>query len=95
MINTARGALIDPIALTEELVSGRLNAVLDVTEPEPLPPDSPLHRLPNVLLTPHIAGSLGNELERLGAAVVEEVERLVAGLPLRHQVSRADLERVA
>jgi phosphoglycerate dehydrogenase-like enzyme len=95
LINTSRGALIDPIALTDELVSGRLNAVLDVTEPEPLPPDSPLHRLPNVLLTPHIAGSLGNELERLGAAVAEEIERLVSGLPLRHQVLRRDLERVA
>jgi phosphoglycerate dehydrogenase-like enzyme len=95
LINTSRGALIDPAALTDELVSGRLNAVLDVTEPEPLPPDSPLHRLPNVFLTPHIAGSLGNELERLGAAVVEEIERLAAGLPLRHQVLRTDLERVA
>ena len=95
LINTSRGALIDPVALTDELVSGRLNAVLDVTEPEPLPPDSPLHRLPNVFLTPHIAGSLGNELERLGAAVVAEIERLVHGLPLRHQVLRADLERVA
>ena len=95
LINTSRGALIDPVALTDELVSGRLNAVLDVTEPEPLPPDSPLHRLPNVFLTPHIAGSLGNELERLGAAVVAEVERLVVGLPLRHQVLRTDLERVA
>ncbi|MFE0464059.1 hydroxyacid dehydrogenase [Kitasatospora sp. NPDC058965] len=95
VINTSRGALIDPAALTDELVSGRLNAVLDVTEPEPLPPDSPLHRLPNVFLTPHIAGSLGNELERLGAAVVDELERLVGGLPLRHRVLRSDLDRVA
>jgi len=95
LINTARGALIDPEALTEELTSGRLNAVLDVTEPEPLPRDSPLHDLPNVFLTPHIAGSLGNELERLGRSVVEEVERLVAGLPLLHPVTQADLGRIA
>ena len=95
LINTSRGALVDPQALTEELLSGRINAVLDVTEPEPLPPDSPLHRLPNVVLTPHIAGSLGNELERLGGAVVAEVERLVGGLPLAHRVVRADLDRVA
>ena len=95
LINTSRGALVDHDALTDELVSGRLNAVLDVTDPEPLPPDSPLLRLPNVYLTPHIAGSLGNEVVRLGAAVVAEVERLVGGLPLRHQVQRADLERVA
>lgn len=95
LINTSRGALIDPDALTDELVSGRLSAVLDVTEPEPLPADSPLHRLPNVFLTPHIAGSLGNELERLGSAVVEEVERLVDGRPLKHPVLHSDLDRVA
>jgi len=95
LINTSRGALIDPEALTDELVSGRLSAVLDVTEPEPLPVDSPLHLLPNVFLTPHIAGSLGNELERLGSAVVAEVERLVDGRPLAHRVLRSDLGRVA
>jgi len=95
LINTARGALIDPEALNDELVSGRLNAVLDVTEPEPLPRDSPLRPLPNVFLTPHIAGSLGNELERLGRSVVEEVERLIAGLPLLHPIVQADLGRVA
>ncbi|MFD4879898.1 hydroxyacid dehydrogenase [Streptomyces sp. NPDC058420] len=95
LINTSRGALIDPDALADELTSGRLNGVLDVTEPEPLPSDSPLYDLPNVFVTPHIAGSLGNELERLGRAVVEEVERLVDGLPLLHQVLRTDLGRIA
>jgi phosphoglycerate dehydrogenase-like enzyme len=95
VINTSRGALVDQDALTDELVSGRLSAVLDVTEPEPLPAGSPLYGLPNVFLTPHIAGSLGNELERLGLVVVAEVERLVAGLPLAHEVRRADLARVA
>ncbi|MEV6293283.1 hydroxyacid dehydrogenase [Streptomyces sp. NPDC051896] len=95
LINTARGALVDHEALTEELVSGRLRAVLDVTEPEPLPADSPLYRLPNVFLTPHIAGSLGNELQRLGTTVVEEVERLAAALPPLHEVRHADLARVA
>ncbi|MER6031320.1 hydroxyacid dehydrogenase [Streptomyces sp. NPDC001851] len=95
LINTARGALVDQDALTEELVSGRLRAVLDVTEPEPLPAGSPLYELPNVFLTPHIAGSLGNELERLGAVVVEELERLAGGVPPRHEVRRADLDRVA
>ncbi|WP_199835860.1 hydroxyacid dehydrogenase [Streptomyces sp. TP-A0356] len=95
LINTSRGALVDHDALTDELLSGRLSAVLDVTEPEPLPAGSPLYGLPNVFLTPHIAGSLGNELERLGRIVVEELERLVAGLPLAHQVRHADLARVA
>ncbi|WP_327693220.1 hydroxyacid dehydrogenase [Streptomyces sp. NBC_00459] len=91
LINTARGALVDTEALTDELVSGRISAVLDVTEPEPLPVDSPLYRLPNVFLTPHIAGSLGNELARLGGAVVAELERLVAGLEPAHAVRRAEL----
>jgi phosphoglycerate dehydrogenase-like enzyme len=95
LINTSRGALVDPDALTDELVSGRLRAVLDVTEPEPLPAESPLYRLPNVFLTPHIAGSLGNELERLGRIVVEELERLVAGVGLEHEVRYADMARVA
>ncbi|MET7690435.1 hydroxyacid dehydrogenase [Streptomyces sp. NPDC005483] len=91
LINTSRGALVDPNALTDELVSGRISAILDVTEPEPLPADSPLYRLPNVFLTPHIAGSLGNELERLGRTVVDELELLVAGAPLTHGVRPADL----
>ncbi|MGW2045770.1 hydroxyacid dehydrogenase [Streptomyces sp. NPDC001858] len=95
LINTSRGALVDHAALTEELVSGRLQAILDVTEPEPLPADSPLYRLPNVFLTPHIAGSLGNELERLGRIVVDELERLAEGLPLTHEVRHADLARLA
>jgi phosphoglycerate dehydrogenase-like enzyme len=95
LINTARGALVDTEALTDELFRGRLNAVLDVTEPEPLPSFSPLFDLPNVFLTPHVAGSHGNELERLGVCVVDEAERLVTGLPLVHQITLADLERVA
>ncbi|MET8243961.1 hydroxyacid dehydrogenase [Streptomyces sp. NPDC005202] len=95
LINTSRGALIDQDALTDELLSGRLHAILDVTEPEPLPADSPLYTLPNVFLTPHIAGSLGNELERLGRVAVEELERLAAGLPLAYQVHPADLSHVA
>ncbi|MFF5010328.1 hydroxyacid dehydrogenase [Streptomyces phaeochromogenes] len=95
LVNTSRGSLIDPVALTDELVSGRIGAVLDVTEPEPLPGDSPLHRLPNVFLTPHIAGSVGNELARLGQTVVDEAGRLVEGRPLAHEVRHADLAHVA
>ncbi|MEV4019937.1 NAD(P)-dependent oxidoreductase [Nonomuraea angiospora] len=66
VINTARGSLIDTGALTAECVSGRLSAILDVTDPEPLPVDSPLFGLPNVQLTPHIAGAMGTEVHRLG-----------------------------
>ncbi|SEF75080.1 Phosphoglycerate dehydrogenase [Nonomuraea solani] len=95
LVNTARGSLVDTGALEAELRSGRLSAVLDVTEPEPLPADSPLYDLPNAFLTPHIAGSQGNELARMGATVLDELERLAAGFPLAHQVTDDDLDRVA
>jgi phosphoglycerate dehydrogenase-like enzyme len=95
IVNTARGALIDPGALEAELVSGRLQAILDVTEPEPLPEDSPLRRLPNVILTPHIAGAIGEETVRLADLAVAEVRRFAAGQPPLHPVVEADLERIA
>lgn len=95
IVNTARGALIDAGALEVELVSGRLQAILDVTEPEPLPPDSPLRGLPNVMLTPHIAGAIGTETFRLADLAVEEVRRFAAGEPALHPVRRIDLERIA
>ncbi|MEU9420401.1 hydroxyacid dehydrogenase [Streptomyces sp. NPDC048272] len=86
LVNTARGSLVDTAALTEELVAGRLHAVLDHTDPEVLPASSPLFNLPNVLLTPHIAGSLGGELDRLAVTAVEELERYARGLGFRHPV---------
>ncbi|MHA7984912.1 hydroxyacid dehydrogenase [Rathayibacter sp. CAU 1779] len=95
VINTARGPLIDTTALTAELVSGRLDAYLDVTDPEPLPEGSPLYDLPNVTLTPHIAGALGNEVLRLGDLAVDEIERLVFGAPLKHEIRHGDLARIA
>ena len=94
-INTARGALVDERALTEELLSGRISAILDVTRVEPLSAGSPLYRLPNVFLTPHIAGSIGNERARLGAAVVAELECYRAGTGPLHPVRRTDLARIA
>ncbi|ANP50308.1 phosphoglycerate dehydrogenase-like enzyme [Streptomyces griseochromogenes] len=95
LINTARGALVDHDALIGELRTGRLNAVLDVTDPEPLPADSPLFDLPNAFVTPHLAGSQGNELARLGRTVVEEAGRLATGDALLHAVDHAALERAA
>ncbi|MEL7974867.1 hydroxyacid dehydrogenase [Isoptericola sp. F-RaC21] len=86
LVNTARGRLVDTPALTREVLSGRLRAVLDVTDPEPLPADHPLWDAPGALLTPHVAGSLGNELRRLGDLAVGEVERLADGAPLEHEV---------
>jgi phosphoglycerate dehydrogenase-like enzyme len=91
LINTARGALVDHAALRQELLSGRLNAILDVTEPEPLPHGDPLYGLPNVLLTPHIAGSMGTELHRMTEFALTEIERHAAGSAPRHPVCREDL----
>ncbi|QUC57454.1 hydroxyacid dehydrogenase [Streptomyces sp. A2-16] len=95
LINTARGSLVDTDALVDELRTGRLSAVLDVTDPEPLPADSPLHHLPGAFVTPHLAGSQGNELARLGLAVAEEAERVVSGAGLACPVHYAELERTA
>ncbi|MEO7269841.1 MAG: hydroxyacid dehydrogenase [Knoellia sp.] len=94
-INTARGALVDEAALTDELVSGRLHAVIDVTEADVLAPDSPLWDLPNVLLTPHLAGSLGDELARLVDHALDEVERWSAGQDFASPVDPDQLDSSA
>jgi phosphoglycerate dehydrogenase-like enzyme len=57
VVNVARGALVDTDALTEATASGRIRAALDVTDPEPLPPDHPLWRTPGVLISPHMGGA--------------------------------------
>lgn len=95
LINTARGSLIDQDALVAELASGRIDAVIDVTDPEVLPPDSPLYELPNVVLTPHVAGAVGVEVRRLGDSAIEEIARYAVGEPFAHPVTAADLERIA
>jgi phosphoglycerate dehydrogenase-like enzyme len=93
LVNTARGGIVrtdDLVTVLRERTD--LQAVLDVTEPEPLPDRHPLRSLPNVVLTPHIAGSLGRECRRMGALVVRELEAVAAGRPLSHAV---DLSRLA
>ncbi|HJV97485.1 MAG TPA: NAD(P)-dependent oxidoreductase [Arthrobacter sp.] len=69
LINTARGGIPDQDALEAEQVSGWINAILDVAVPDVLPPGHIFYELPNVFLTPHIAGSLGTELLRMGEYV--------------------------
>jgi phosphoglycerate dehydrogenase-like enzyme len=95
LVNTARGSLIDQQALEQELVAGRLNAVLDVTSPEPLPAASPLYDLPNVLLTPHIAGSMGNELRRMADFALDELERWTKGIPFLDPILPDAWDRIA
>ncbi|TDD14106.1 hydroxyacid dehydrogenase [Nonomuraea diastatica] len=87
VINTARGAVLDTSALERECAAGRLNAILDVTDPEPLPPASPLYSLPNVMITPHIAGSLGSETRRMSESALDELERFLTGRPPRAAVT--------
>ncbi|MVQ41470.1 hypothetical protein GON06_04760 [Microbacterium sp. MAH-37] len=84
LVNTARGILVDQDALVDELTAKRIRAILDVTEPEVLPKGHPLYALPNVFLTPHLAGSTGVELRRLGHAALAEVERFVSGTPFEN-----------
>jgi phosphoglycerate dehydrogenase-like enzyme len=95
LINTARGALVDHDALVPEVRSGRLTAVLDVTDPEPLPLDHPLLHLPACVVTPHLAGSQGSELSRQAELVIEEIRRFAASEPALHPVAAADMDRVA
>ena len=87
LVNAARGPVVDTEALTRELASGRLGAALDVTDPEPLPADHPLWSMPNLLLTPHVAGSVHGLLPRAYRLVGDQVRRYAAGEPLINQVA--------
>ncbi|MET9368975.1 hydroxyacid dehydrogenase [Streptomyces griseoflavus] len=95
LINTARGAVVDQDALTDAALAGRIRAVLDVTDPEPLPPDHPLWRCDNVLLTPHLAGSQGNEWRRLADLALREIARWTSGEGFHHPVRRERLAFLA
>ena len=96
LINTARGAVMREAELIAVLQRRPdLQAVLDVTHPEPPAPESPLYALPNVVLTPHIAGSMDNECHRLGNYMVEELRRYLAGQPLRWQITQALAAKLA
>jgi phosphoglycerate dehydrogenase-like enzyme len=95
LINTARGAVVDQDALAEAAQSGRVRAILDVTDPEVLPPEHPLWGCENVLITPHLAGSQGNEWGRLAEFAVAEVQRWAAGVGFAHPVRRERLDLLA
>ena len=94
LINTARGSIIDEAALIDELATGRIFAFLDVTDPEPPASDSPLRRLENVVVTPHIAGCIEN-CHRMGELAVEEVCRYLAGQPAINEVGPDMLDQIA
>lgn len=91
-INTGRGATVDEAGQIAELQKGRLYACLDVTHPEPPVQDSPFYSLANCLLTPHIAGAVGNGRLQLGRFAVDEILRFISGQPLVGQVTRREVE---
>lgn len=85
LVNVARGDLVDEAALAAACRSGALaGAALDVTAEEPTPPESPLWDLPNVVLTPHIAGAGDRDDGRLIGLFAENLRRFLEGEPLRH-----------
>jgi len=87
LVNVARGSVVDTDALTEQVASGRILAALDVTDPEPLPPDHPLWSLPGVLISPHVGGNTSAFLPRARRLVAEQLQRFATGQPLEHVVS--------
>jgi phosphoglycerate dehydrogenase-like enzyme len=95
-INTARGASVAQDEMARVLrFRDDLTALLDVTDPEPLPTDSALFSLPNVQISTHIAGALGNEVLRLSDWIIEEFDRWEAGLPLRYEITPEMMARLA
>jgi phosphoglycerate dehydrogenase-like enzyme len=95
LINTARGVLIDEDALLDVLKTGRIDAIIDVTDPEIPGPESAFYDLPNVFLTPHIAGAVGLERTRLGEMAADEAERFIQGEPLLYGLTLESLENIA
>lgn len=87
LVNASRGPVVRTDALVAELATGRIGAALDVTDPEPLPSGHPLWGMENVLLTPHVAGSVRGLFPRAYALVGDQLRRYVAGLPLANVVT--------
>ena len=91
LVNVARGPVVDTAALLAEVQAGRLQAALDVTDPEPLPADHPLWRAPGVLISPHVGGNTSAFLPRARRLVAAQVRRWAVGEPLEHAVARGVL----
>lgn len=95
-LNTGRGAQVVEAELISVLRSRPdITAILDVTDPEPPEKDSPLYTLPNCILTPHIAGSIGNEVRRMGEYMTEEYRNLLSGLAVKYEVTAEMLKTMA
>lgn len=88
LVNVARGGVVDTQALVRHAQQGRIRAALDVTDPEPLPPEHPLWRIPGVLISPHVGGNTSAFLPRARALVEKQIGRWRSGEPLAHVVQR-------
>jgi phosphoglycerate dehydrogenase-like enzyme len=87
LVNPARGRIVDTEALADALEVGRIRAAIDVSDPEPLPPEHRLWRAPGVLITPHIAGSVSRAYDRSWRFVSEQLRRYLDGEPLLNIVT--------
>lgn len=95
-INTARGKIINTDDLIKALNERTdLTAILDVSDPEPLEKNSALYDMDNVILSPHIAGSLGNETLLMGELMYEELARYIESGDLKYEISREAFLRMA
>jgi phosphoglycerate dehydrogenase-like enzyme len=86
LVNPARGPIVDTEALTAAVRTGRIQAAVDVTDPEPLPDGHPLWSAPGVLITPHVAGAVRKLYDRAWRLIADQVRRYVTGEPLRNVV---------
>lgn len=90
LINISRGSTVDEAALIAALAAGAIaGAGLDVFETEPLPADSPLWRMPNVIISPHVAGDTDQYSRRFTDLFLDNLARFRAGEPLRNVVDVA------
>jgi phosphoglycerate dehydrogenase-like enzyme len=90
LVNAARGPIVQTEALVEALNSGHIRAALDVTDPEPLPLNHPLWKCPNLLITPHVAGSTPQFSPRATRIAADQVRRILNGKPLINVVQQGN-----
>jgi len=87
LVNVARGPVVDTAALLDALIAGKISAALDVTDPEPLPPDHPLWSAPNLIVSPHVGGN-STAFEPHGRKLIEEqCERYANNQPLVNEIA--------
>jgi phosphoglycerate dehydrogenase-like enzyme len=92
--NTARGMIVDEAALVTELQTGRIFTFIDVTDPEPPALDHPFRLLPNVVLTPHLAGHRSNGTRRQGRSAVEQLLEFASGQTMHGEITEAMFARM-